>query len=100
MRLRIHYSVEESELLNEVHNLFGKAHDKFNSAKDLCIRQMVHGTVLRETGKLIASIETFEEAVKHFSLSLSEIKGILQGFEIYENSSKEDPVENVPNEEG
>jgi hypothetical protein len=83
MRLNIRYSVEEDNLLNEVHNLFSKAHDKFGQAKDLVIRQMLHSTTLREHGKMLASIDDLRKAMLSFDTSLSEIMAILEGYDLY-----------------
>jgi hypothetical protein len=83
MRLNIRYSVEEDNLLNEVHNLFLKAHDKFGQAKDLVIRQMLHSTTLREHNKMLTSIDDLRKAMLSFDTSLSEIMAILEGYDLY-----------------
>lgn len=85
MRVNIRYSVDDKELLNETHTLFLKAHDKFNSTKDLVIRQMLHSSVLKETDKMSASITELRKAMYSFDLSLGEIQTILEGYSQYEN---------------
>ena len=69
MRLSIRYSVDETELANEAHLLFTKAHDKFGSVRDLVVRQMMHSAVLRETDKMASSIVELRKAMLIFLLS-------------------------------
>lgn len=84
MRVNIRYSVDDKELLNETHTLFLKAHDKFNSTKDLVIRQMLHSSVLKETDKMHSSLDDLRKAMLKFDTSLAEIMAILEGFSMYE----------------
>ena len=84
MRLNIRYSVEEDNLLNEVHTLFSKANEKFGQTKDLVIRQMMHNTTLRDHNKMHSSIDDLRKAMLSFDTSLSEIMAILEGYDLYE----------------
>lgn len=83
MRLNIRYSVEEDNLLNEVHTLFSKANEKFGQTKDLVIRQMMHNTTLRDHNKMHSSIDDLRKAMLSFDTSLSEIMAILEGYDLY-----------------
>lgn len=83
MRLNIRYSVEEKDLLNEVHTLFSKSHETFNRTKDLVIRQMLHNTTLKEHNKMFNSIDELRKAMLTFDTSLSEIMAILEGYDSY-----------------
>lgn len=97
MRLSIRYSVDETELANEAHTLFSKAHDKFGSVKDLVIRQVLHSAVLRDTSKMLSSLDELRKAMLSFDTSLSEIMAILEGYEAYKRG--ELPQQLRPQEE-
>lgn len=97
MRLSIRYSVDETELANEAHSLFTKAHDKFGSVRDLVVRQMMHSAVLRDTGKMVSSLDDLRKAMLSFDTSLSEIMAILEGYEAYKRG--ELPQQLQPQEE-
>ena len=86
MRLKIQYSIEENDLLNEVHNIFLKSHEKFNSTKDLVIRQMLHNTTLKEPHKMLSSLESLRNAMISFDSSLEDAMSILEGYIILKNN--------------